>query len=489
MSDRICTASFDQAGPAVVIDHLTVTDSEVVTEARRWSSGSRGAAVTGEEMGEADLAPFVIQALAVGARAIASAGAAQDTFELEKLIAEVGTKTVESSTAAAAATAKAADGAAETVGKAAEAARKAIAETEAATRKGFAETVDRSTKALRDELERLVGGDSPELLAKLGPLLDTAGRKIAADALEQTDKLLAKVSRQFDPADPTSPFAKQAAALAEQQKSLTESIGQNHLALVGKVDELAKVVEVQKAAASAVAKTASVTPLKGGGFEAEVDAVMELIAAGLGDEYASTGSFAGAIRNCKKGDGVLSIAGGQARVVVEMHDSSDRRVWNDYLDEAESNREAAASVGVVRTAGQNKGQTIRVLGARRVVIAFDPEHDSSDLLRTVVQLMRVAAIAASARRDIEGLDTAEESIRAATELVGRINGIRKASVSIRKGADTIDKECNTVQAGVERHLSLALDALHGVAMEAAGVVPDDASDEDGAAAGIGAGAA
>ena len=101
-------ASFDPATPAVVIEQLTVTDSEVVTEARRWSTGSRGASVPAEEMAGAELRPFVTQALAVGARAIASAGAAQDTYELEKLIAEVGTRTAQSSTQAADATAKAA---------------------------------------------------------------------------------------------------------------------------------------------------------------------------------------------------------------------------------------------------------------------------------------------------------------------------------------------------------------------------------------------
>ena len=208
-----CAASFDASRPAVVIEHLALTDSEVVTEARRWSTGRRGATVAAREMGDADLSAFVTQAMAVGARAIAGAGSAQDTFDLERLVAEVGTRTVESSAQAADATAKAAAGAADTMSKAADAARKAIAETEASTRKGFAETVAVSTKALRDEVERLVGGENPELLARLGPVLDAAGRKMGEQAFEQTDKLLTKVSRQFDPADPTSPFAKQAAAL------------------------------------------------------------------------------------------------------------------------------------------------------------------------------------------------------------------------------------------------------------------------------------
>lgn len=458
-------ATFDPSLPAVVIEHLALTDSEVVTEARRWSTGRRGATVAAAEMGEADLSVFVTQAMAVGARAIAGAGSAQDTFDLERLVTEVGTKTVESSAQAAQATATAAAGAAETMSKAADAARKAIAEAEAATRKDFAETVAVSTKALRDEVERLVGGDNPELLAKLGPVLTTAGRTMSEQALEQTDKLLTKVSRQFDPADPTSPFAKQAAALADQQKAMTASMDKNHLALVSKVDELSTAVKVQKAAQEAAATTASLTTLKGGTFETEVGAVMESIAAGLGDEYAETGRVAGTTRRCFKGDGVLTVGGGQTRVVVEMHDSFDGRIWNDYLEISERNREAAASIGIVRSAAQNKGQTIRVVGPRRVIVAFDPTCENADLLRTVVQLVRTAAIAASSRRDVEGLETAEESIQAAIGLLEGINRIRKASGSVRKSADSIDKECNTVQTGITRHLGVALDALSGVALE------------------------
>ena len=68
-------------------------------------------------------------------------------------------------------------------------------------------------------------------------------------------------------------------------------------------------------------------------------------------------------------------------------------------------------------------------------------------------------------------------------LVERINAIRKASTSIRKSADTVDKECNSVEAGVKRHLCQALDALHGAAQEVVDLMAD-ASDEDGPAAGV-----
>lgn len=76
----------------------------------------------------------------------------------------------------------------------------------------------------------------------------------------------------------------------------------------------------------------------------------------------------------------------------------------------ECNR-AAASLGLVRTSTQNGGQTIRVIGARRVVMAFDPENDDPDLLRTVVLLLRTTAVIASARKGVHQIARAEERRR------------------------------------------------------------------------------
>ena len=72
--------------------------------------------------------------------------------------------------------------------------------------------------------------------------------------------------------------------------------------------------------------------------------------------------------------------------------------------------------------------------------------------------------------------------RLPSTLLDGINKIRKASGSVRKSADTIDKECNTVQTGIVRHLGVALDALAGVALEAV-EMDADATDEGEAAHG------
>lgn len=456
--------SYDAVIPAVVIKDLRITDPSVVAESHRWSTGQRGEAVETSALVGADLSSFVTQALTIGSHAITAAGGAQDKFDLERMVNEVGARTAESSAKAAEATSMAAASAAEVFSNASAAALKSISEADAATRSSFSETVASANRSLQGELQRIFGGESPELMEKLRPVLATFGTQLDAKVAKQTGDLLEKAARQFDPADPTSPMAKHAIELRKQQEALSLTLVKNHEAIAGKVDELVSTIRVSEAARESAAKTASVTPLKGGPYAAGVHAVMHGIAAGLGDDYTDTSAIAGALPRCKKGDGVLIVDGG-ARLVMEMTDSA-RAAWTDYLDEAERNRDASASIGLVRYASQNRGESIRVLGERRIVMAFDPTSDDSGLLRTVVQLLRVAAITASSRRDSAGLVTAQERIGEAQKMLEKVNVIRKASRSIRKGADTIDTECNAVQTSVGRLLGQALDALAGVAVEA-----------------------
>ena len=125
------------------------------------------------------------------------------------------------------------------------------------------------------------------------------------------------------------------------------------------------------------------------------------------------------IRDSKKGDGVLVVAGGPARVVLEMTDS-ERRDWGDYLDEAERNRQATASLGLVPHADQNGGQGLRVLGPRRIVMVLDPATDDHALLRSVIQVLRMAAVAATVRQDDTDVQTAVERIAEALDVLPSI---------------------------------------------------------------------
>jgi hypothetical protein len=461
-------ASYDSSGPAVVIHDLTVNNPTVCSEAARWSTGQRGPAVGADALVDVDLSAFVTQAMAVGAQAIAAAGGVQDTYNLEQLVSDVGTRTAETSAKAAEATTAVVKSASDGMQKASTDAKNAIAEAGLLARKGFGETVESARKDLREEINRLVGGDNPELVARLSPLLDTFGRDMNERVAKQTGELLEKAARQFDTSDPTSPMAKHAKGLREQQDALSLTLVKSHEALAVKVDQLTTAVKVATAAADATSAIAKVTPIKGDTYAGSIHRVMQQIATGLGDEYTDTGAVTGVIPRCKKGDGLLTVNGGDAHVVLEMTDSV-RPAWNDYLDEAERNREATASLGLVRELSQNAGQSIRVLSSRRIVMVFDPAQDDAGLLRTVVQLLRVGAIAANSRRDSEGLETAEERITEARAMLNKVNVIRTASGSIRKNADKIELECDSVQTGVDRLLSQALNALAGVALDVSDV--------------------
>lgn len=457
---RRYAAVFDAERPAVVTRNLMVTDPAIVSESRRWSTGRRGDAVEMAELIGADLTSFVTQVLSIGASAIMIAGNAQDTFDLERLITEVGARTAESSSQAAELTTTAVCNAATAMTAASEQARKAITEVDAASRQSFEVTVAAAQTQLRADLQRLFGGESPELVERLQPILAKFGSDLDARVSQQTTELLSKAVRQFDPSDPTSPMAKHAAELTRHQEVLASTLATNHESLTTKVEALTTAVSVQVAARQASVKIASVTPLKGVTYADGVHAIVRDIATGLGDEYTDTGTLVGHVTRSRKGDGVLTVGDAAARVVLEMTDSP-RVHWNDYLDEAERNRAASASLGLVRDQAQNAGQSIRVLGSRRIVMAFDPAVDDPNLLRTVVMLLRTTAIAASARRGADEIATAEEKVAEAIGLLAKIDTIQKTAGAIHRSASKISIECETFTSAIERLLNQALAALAG----------------------------
>lgn len=452
------TAHLDVAANAVVINRLTVQDKDLTREAQRWTTGERGPVVDDADvLTAADMSAFVTEALKIGAHALSATGQSQDSRALERMIKEVGDKTAATSVQAAELTDRTVKDATKTMTKAAEDAKKAIVEADKTSRKEFTDSVAAAKTELSTEVRRIFAGDSPELLEKLQPLLDKFGADLDAKSSASITEVLAKAVKQFDPTDPTSPMAKHTAGLEARQLQLTELIGKNHATIAQKVDELGVALKVQ----AAQDKVSKVTPIKGDTYENQVNIVLAEVAAGLGDEYTDTRSTVGHLPRSKKGDGLLTVDGGLARVVIEMTDSA-RAGWTEYLDEAERNRQAAASLGLVRTTDQNGGRSIRVLGSRRIVLAFDPTSDDPDLVRTVVLLLRAAAVAAATRRGAEQLSTAEEKITAAVAQLDRIDDIKKAASSIHKNADKIETGCTAVTSGIQRLLSEALAALADV---------------------------
>ncbi len=450
-------ATFGPTGDAITIDGLVVDDADIITEARRWTGGERGPAVSDTTaLDGADVTRFVTEALGLGARAIAATGQAQESQALSHLIRDVGDRAAGASNDAAERTARATREAAQAITKTADTARQAVTDAERLHREQLSAAVTKAGTELHDLVSRVLGGENPELLDRLQPVLAKFATDLDAKVTRQTGELLEKAARQFDPADPTSPMAKHAAALQEQYSGLTKSFTDNLSVVTSKLDALEKAVAIEQA----TGRLAQVTPLKGDTFEQAVHRHMAQIATGLADEYAETGDRAGALPYNKKGDGVLHVDSDAARVVIEATDSG-RRNWGSYLEEAERNRNAVAALGVVRTPEQNGGHSVRLIGPRRFVLAFDPGSDDADLLRTIVQLLRTAAIAATRSSGDQELDTANEKVTSAVARLGTIDTIKSTAGQISKKAGTIERDCDKIQTEIRRDLDAALTALAG----------------------------
>ncbi|MGH3976307.1 MAG: hypothetical protein ACRDS9_23740 [Pseudonocardiaceae bacterium] len=103
-------------------------------------------------------------------------------------------------------------------------------------------------------------------------------------------------------------------------------------------------------------------------------------------------------------------------------------------------------------------------------MAFDPGTDDPELLRTVIQLLRLSALTASNRADRDGIHTAEEKIAEALGMLGKIDDIKKVAGTLRQHAGKIEQQSDDVRTALARllgqtqaALSVAADTAHDAA--------------------------
>ena len=198
--------------------------------------------------------------------------------------------------------------------KAAHDAKVVLYEAQRTAETRFAENVRLAQTELQANLSRLFGGDDPELLARLQPVLIKFGTDLQQTGAAQTQAMIEKAGRLFDTDNPASPMAKHARLLEQQQADLKATIAANQEQTSGKLLELTTAVNAVVAGRDAAAKVRSMTTLKGAAYEAKINTVMHEIALGMGDEYQETGTQPGRKGASKKGDGVLRVAESTAAV-------------------------------------------------------------------------------------------------------------------------------------------------------------------------------
>ncbi|KQP63169.1 hypothetical protein [Nocardioides sp. Leaf285] len=410
------SAYYDATSNAFVVGDLRTSNPDVLREASRWTTGERGEIEQDlAVLAAADLTPFAREALGIGARVLAIAAQTSDTLAVQQAVK--------------AATDQVSDAVLRASGAAEDAARRA-SEHITSTARGVHE-------ALTTQVATLVGGEHPELLERLRPVLERVGTNLES----QIGLALSNG--------------------VEAQRQDTERRHRELTALMGDVrrDVAVRIAE-EVAAAEATSIIKGVTTIKGFDYETQVNAVCSEIAAHLGDEYRVTGETAGRLARNKKGDGVFFISGDLARVVVEMHDGASKE-WGSYLAEAERNRGASASIGLVRHIEDNAGHLLRVIAPKRVVLAFDPAEDDIEVLRTVVLLMRTVALTSTGRFGVEEIGTVNESIREALALIAGLDEAKRSANAIHSHADKIESVVNRTMTSVQRELHTALNALTG----------------------------
>lgn len=408
------------------------TNPDTIAEASRWTTGVRAEPVGLEELDGKDLTNFVVAALKTGASVLAIASQSSDTLAVQTVV----------------------KAASEQMGQALNQSVTAHGHAVRQATEQIGQVARHVQESLTDQIQRLVGGENPELMERLRPLLEGVGANLQAQVVE---------------------------GMTAAHAALIEDTERRHKELADLVvsvrQEVAVKVAEDVAATHAIDDLKGATTIKGFDFEADMDALCMELAAQMGDEYQSVGQFAGKLARNKKGDGVFNLSGGVARFVVEYHDGTSKD-WGSYLAEAERNRGASAALGVTKSIDDNEGRLLRVIGPKRLILAFDPADGDVELLRTVLLLMRTLAMTSSGQFSTSQVATANESIREAMSILESLEDAKRSASAMRGHVDKIEQTITKVISSVNRELHRAVDALAGVEADDSTPGPGDEPDSD-----------
>ncbi|OBH47307.1 hypothetical protein A5688_03115 [Mycobacterium mantenii] len=301
-----------------------------------------------------------------------------------------------------------------------------------------AQTLDAPVKAVAERLDRLLAADGSPIAASIKEVVSGAMAEAREGWHRSLTDTLTTVSRSLDATDPGTPFG-------QLNQQLKDDRQRQNADLYARIDRLMElVVEVRNAAntTAAVAAVRKASPAKGKPYEEAVGAVVEGIACGIGASYTETSDVVGEIRGCKKGDGVIEVAAADsatpaARVVLEFTTSGATRNWPNYLADAERNRGAQASLGIVPTRDLVPGkEMIAILGPGRAVIAYDVEDDPG-MVRATIQLLVVQAQRRVAEARGGDLGVADRKIAEAHQQLVTMQDILKSALTVRAGASKV----------------------------------------------------
>jgi hypothetical protein len=303
----------------------------------------------------------------------------------------------------------------------------------------LAKNIDGSLETLRSELETLVAGeDAPVRVAIMKSLEESQG-KIRADITTQNKVQRDQIAQLLDPADPTSPLRD----------------------LVARIDGVAKAVadmhDEQKAIA--IREDALEGGVFGGlSYEAVVVQAVQRIAALAGDDCEPTGHLTGRVPRSKKGDGIVDLKKGAAvfaRMVLEAKNQALTKAdWEAEAKGSCENRAATGFIGLCKhLTDMPNGNRLLFLAPNSVVLAFDPEVDSVDMLVMVYQLVKMVSMSHTGQLDEISIADVNAGVDEALKGLDKFDSLTRNANAIKNSADKILSEANGIRAVVHEQLS------------------------------------
>ncbi len=424
------------------ITNLEITDPVVLTEALRWTTGTRSFPAEPVDAIGCDFTEFVTEAVHLGARVLSvtsdSIGVTSLTTTVNALAQRAETASVGLVETAERASAKAIEISTAATNRAQTAASQIVTEAMRRFETESARTLDARVTAVSEQLDLMLATEKGPVVGLMKDVVNQAMSGAQETWHRLLTETLTRVSQSLDATDPQTPFGQLTRQLKDDQQRQSQD-------LAHRIDGLQELVvsTVREAnTTAAIAAVQAASPAKGKPYEEAVGATVEAIACGLGASYTDTSDTVGELRGCKKGDGVIELlpldcTGSAARVAIEYTTSGAARNWPRYLEEAERNRGAQASIGIVPARELVPGrELVAVLSSGRAVVAHNPDGDPA-VLRATIQLLLVQAQRRLAAARGGDLDVADRKIAEARQHLVAMQEVLKAALGVRAGASKV----------------------------------------------------
>ena len=303
----------------------------------------------------------------------------------------------------------------------------------------LAKNIDGALGAFRVNLEKLIAGEDAPVRKEILKSLEDSQAKIRDDFARQVNAQRDQIAKLLDPAEPTSPLR----------------------GIVASIDGVA--AQIKEVRDSQLEVSVRETALEGGTFgglayEEVAVARVQQVAAIAGDDCQPTGDIRGIIPRSKMGDAVVDLKRGAtvyARMVVEAKNKAlTKAEWEKEAEGAKRNRAATGFIGLCKHQhDMPNGHRIMVLAPDMIVLAFDPETESGELMVMVYQLVKMITMSSAGHLDEINIADVNANADNAVKAIERFDALLKNVSAIRNSAKKIEEDADFIRSQVTASLS------------------------------------